>query len=323
MTQSPSSTPLADLHAEVARAFGLGVPRAPMVLSARGEQGVIWRLDTGSGSYAVKELLMPLTESAAATDVEFLETAYRLRSFITPRPVRAVDGSVLADVGGRSVRVQTWVDIEPENVFLEPARVGRMLAELHGAGEPRSDAVHPWYTAAVGEARWNECVAALRAAKASPAESIAATVPTLLELESMLVPPTNPRMCHRDLWADNVRSTPADELCVIDWDNSGPADPSHELGMVLFEFAGDDEERAGALYDAYLTGGGPGRIADYGSFTMLIAQFGHFYEMAIAVWADPNPKPEDVTWALGRLAMLESQPLTVEGLSRLIHATAR
>jgi aminoglycoside phosphotransferase (APT) family kinase protein len=25
-------------------------------------------------------------------------------------------------------------------------------------------------------------------------------------------------------------------VCVIDWENSGPVDPSHELAWVLFEF---------------------------------------------------------------------------------------
>ena len=46
--------------------------------------------------------------------------------------------------------------------------------------------------------------------------------------------------CHRDLWADNVLPTADGGVCVIDWENSGPADPSQELGCVLFEFARGD-----------------------------------------------------------------------------------
>ena len=53
--------------------------------------------------------------------------------------------------------------------------------------------------------------------------------------------------CHRDLWADNVLPTADGGVCVIDWENSGPADPSQELGCVLFEFARFDPGRVRAL----------------------------------------------------------------------------
>ena len=56
------------------------------------------------------------------------------------------------------------------------------------------------------------------------------------------MPPGDLATCHRDLWADNVLPTRAG-LCVIDWDNSGLADRSQELALVLFEFGADDPER--------------------------------------------------------------------------------
>jgi Ser/Thr protein kinase RdoA (MazF antagonist) len=293
-----------------------------MVIAAHGEQGIIWRLETDDGVYAVKELLMPLSETEAAADVGFLETVGRQPSFMTPRPVRTVDGMVLADVGGRSVRVQTWVDIDPPNTELDPLRVGRLLAELHLVGERVTDPVHPWYTAPVGAAAWNGYVAGLARARAPAAGSIAAVVPTLLELEAMLAPPTDLRLCHRDLWADNLRGTSSGELCVIDWDNCGPADPCHELAMVLFEFGYQSPERVHALYGAYIAAGGPGRITDEGSFTMLIAQFGHFYEAAVATWVDAIPTADDVEWAQGRLAELESRPLTPAWIEWMLRTIA-
>ena len=45
-----------------------------MVLSARGEQGVIWRLDTSTGTYAVKELRLRQTDEEVAVDVAFAGT---------------------------------------------------------------------------------------------------------------------------------------------------------------------------------------------------------------------------------------------------------
>ena len=39
-------------------------------------------------------------------------------------------------------------------------------------------------------------------------------------------------------------------VCVIDWENSGPADPRQELACVLFEFGRADPGRARAIVDA-------------------------------------------------------------------------
>jgi hypothetical protein len=57
--------------AAIASAYGLGVLARDPVYVTRGEQGLIWRLDTRSGSWAVKELLIPVAEAGAARDVEF------------------------------------------------------------------------------------------------------------------------------------------------------------------------------------------------------------------------------------------------------------
>lgn len=44
--------------------------------------------------------------------------------------------------------------------------------------------------------------------------------------------------CHRDLWADNILPAAQGGVCVIDWENSGPADASQELACVLLSSAG-------------------------------------------------------------------------------------
>jgi len=63
--------------AVIADAFGLGRPSGPAVFAARGELGRIWRLDTSDGTWAIKELLEPPTETEAADDVAFQEAAIR------------------------------------------------------------------------------------------------------------------------------------------------------------------------------------------------------------------------------------------------------
>lgn len=73
----------------------------------------------------------------------------------------------------------------------------------------------------------------------------------------------------------------------IDWENVGLADPSQELGLVLFEFGCGEAARARALYDAYLEAGGPGRIDRPGNFSMVIAKIAHIGEISCARWLDP------------------------------------
>jgi thiamine kinase-like enzyme len=106
----------------------------------------------------------------------------------------------------------------------------------------------------------------------------------LVALETLLTEPLNLQVCHRDLWAENIRATPSGGLCVFDWENSGAADPDQELAGVLFEFGRHQSGRAGELYAAYVEGGGPGRVRSPADFSMTIAQLGHIGERASRLW---------------------------------------
>ncbi len=90
--------------------------------------------------------------------------------------------------------------------------------------------------------------------------------------------------CHLDLWSDNLRRTPESGLCVIDFDNAGPADPSRELAMTLFEFGRGDAVRQRRLYAAYREAGGPGRITGRGDFALTVAQIHHIGHRHLQMW---------------------------------------
>ena len=75
------------------------------------------------------------------------------------------------------------------------------------------------------------------------AEPLAEMRDELVALEAMLEWPANLQTCHRDLFADNILRTAAGSLCVIDWENSGLADPGQELCLVLFEYGCGRPER--------------------------------------------------------------------------------
>jgi len=275
---------------DLAGRFGLGkagkLSDGPV---ARGRQGVVWRLETAAGSWAVKVPFHECDEAAVRVSTAFQEAAHAA-GVPTPRVLRTPEGCVFATVGGQQVRVYEWVDLLAPDTGLDPARVGAVTATIHqvAAGDVgRPDA---WYQEPVGAERWDRLIERLRAAGAPFAGRLAGLRDELVALESWIEPPGNLRICHRDLWADNFLPTADGDVCVIDWENSGPADPGQELGCVLFEFARTDVGRARALSDAYQRAGGPARVDRRGHFSMLIAQLGHIAQLAATDWLEPNPR---------------------------------
>ena len=313
-----------DAADDIAVRYGLGSASGPLELAARGEQGVIWRLETPSGPYAVKELVMRQTDEEVAADVAFQERAAAgAASYDVASTLRTVDGLVLSSVDDRQIRVQGWLDMAGPDASVDPRLVGRMLAELHACGEATTATVDPWYTETVGATRWQEYVDALTPGYPEIAERLAAVVPDLVAFEALVVGPEDLRTCHRDLWADNVRMTPSGRLCVFDWDNCGSADVNHELAMVVWEFGLDDAGRIGAFLDAYVEAGGPGRVTAPGDFTMVIAQFGHFYEMAVAPFLDLTATDADRAHGVERFEEFDSRPLTMDAIGQIIAVGVR
>jgi hypothetical protein len=156
----------------VARIYGIGTgPRLTGTVE-RGEQGQIWQLATDLGMWAVKESLGPI-EELDGEDAQF-QTAARAAGVPAPAVVLTGSGEVFADTGGAHVRVYEWVDVRLPDRALDPAQVGRLVAAMHRvefAGRRPED---PWYTDAVGEARWDELIADLVEAGAPFAADMAA-----------------------------------------------------------------------------------------------------------------------------------------------------
>ena len=167
--------------------------------------------------------------------------------------------------------------------------------------------------------RWDELVRDLTTARAPFAEQLAAFRDELVALESLLEWPSNLQTCHRDLFADNVLRTPAGSLCVIDWENSGLAEPSQELGLVLFEYGCGDAGRVRTLYEAYVDSGGPGRIERPADFSMVIAQIGHIGEISCRRWLDPTLSA-DREHNAARVDEFVTQPITREAIEAMLDA---
>jgi Ser/Thr protein kinase RdoA (MazF antagonist) len=302
----------------VADEYGLGPGAAMWGPVARGELGQIWRLESSRGAFAVKEWLEEFPWDELEEGAAFQEAA-SARGVPAPPVLRRRDGSLLLDLHGTTAAVYGWVDVNGPDTALDAAAVGSLLAALHRVpfdGRIPSD---PWYTDPVGADRWDELIATLHSRRARFTELLAGYRDELVALESLMAPPGALRACHRDLWADNLRATPAGGLCLIDWDNAGLADPNGEVALTLFEFCRGDPARARDLCAAYLEGGGPGRVRTPADFTMPIAQLSHIGERACRLWLEAE---DDAArdHAASLVEEFAGDPLTGELIDDLLEA---
>lgn len=305
---------------DLARRFALGgAARLSDGPVARGKQGVVWRLETSDGSWAVKMPFHRSGEDEVRLPTAFQEAAYAA-GVPTPQVRRTTEGCVFATVESRQVRVYEWVDLRRPDSGLDPALMGALVAAIHQVLLSDIGPLDPWYHEPVGVDRWNQLVEQLLEAGAPFADRLADLRDELVALESWIEPPQMLQTCHRDLWADNVLPTVEGRVCVIDWESSGPADPSHELGCVLFEFARADPGRARALTTAYREAGGPATVNRRGHFSMLIAQLGHITEIAATDWLRPNPRSPDRTDSVTWIGEVLDEPHTRERLETLLRA---
>ncbi len=271
------------LAARVADRFDLGPDARLEVEAARGEQGQVRRLLTAHGSYAVKESFDEVDAAEAEATAAFQARCHAAGA-PCPRPVPDRDGHYLADFDGEPIRVQTWVDIEGPDPLLDPAAVGEAVAALHAVVVPDASTPHWWHTEPVGAAEWRALVKASRAAGAPYVDRLAALLPALLVAEELVTPMAGVQWCHLDLWADNLRGSPAAPAVAIDFDNAGPADPDRELAMVLFEFARTERHRLETLVTAYHQAGGRARVRAPEDFGVTIAQLHHICRHHVLGW---------------------------------------
>ena len=306
----------------MAERFGLGravgLSDGPV---ARGKEGLVWRLDTAEGSWAVKMPFDWPREGEADGTTAFHEAAYAA-GVPTPQVRRTIDGRVFATIAGTQVRVYEWVDLLDPDPRLDPALVGTVVAGIHRVRVADLSPLDPWYHDPIGADRWDELVAQLGRAGAPFAGQLADLRDELVALESWIEPPQQLQTCHRDLWADNLRPTADGGVCVIDWENSGPADPSHELGCVLFEFTRSDQGRVRTLTDAYQQAGGPATVNRRGHFSMLIAQLGHITEIAATDWLTPNPRSPQRADSAAWIGEVLNEPHTRQLLDSILKAAA-
>jgi aminoglycoside phosphotransferase (APT) family kinase protein len=302
----------------VSDAFGLGRAVSLSEPVARGEIGEVRRLETDRGTWAVKQAFEPLQPDEVA-DLEHCATFHRAcweAGIPTPEP-RAGRHGYVVDVDGEPVLAYSWVDLADPDTGLDPAAVGALLARMHAVRRPGGTPVHPWFEAPIGRREWRAVLKASRAAGAPYADRLAAVLEGLVEVESVLTPMAAVQQCHLDLWSDNLRRTGVGDLCVIDFENAGPADPSREVAMAVFEFGQGEHIRERTLYDAYRAAGGPGRITGRDAFGMTVAQLHHIGHRHLTMWLAARDL-EGKTRSLAGVEAFLGDPLLLGDVDRML-----
>jgi Ser/Thr protein kinase RdoA (MazF antagonist) len=306
----------------VADAFRLGRAESLSEPVARGELGQVRRLVTDQGTWAVKESLKDVDDGGvhAFERSGAFQLACWEAGVPTPEPRPAAGGSMTAEVGGELLRAYGWVDLHDPDTGLDPVEVGTLLAALHAVRRPVVGAVHEWFEAPVGEREWSAVLKASRGAGAPYADQLAELLPHLLAVESLMSPMAAVQTCHLDLWSDNVRRRTSDGTAwVIDFDNAGPADPSREVAMVVFEFGQGEAGRQRAVYDAYRDAGGAGRISSRADVALTVAQLHHIGHRHLRMWLASRDSESRARSLAGVEEFLDA-PLLIPDADRLLDA---
>src|SRR5262249_24371549 len=146
---------------DLASRFGLGTAaRLSDGPVARGKQGLVWRLETADGCWAVKEPFDLSSEEEVRWAAGFQEAAYAAGG-PTPQVRRSTEGCVFAMIGGTQVRVYEWVDLRAPDPKLDPDLVGRAIAAIHRVSAPDPSPLDSWYHEPIGAGRWDALVGQL------------------------------------------------------------------------------------------------------------------------------------------------------------------
>ena len=297
-----------ELARQISAGFALGVPHR-MVWHAQGAMGRVWRLETSTGAFAVKESLHADDRSAFEIQLEFAaavsERAHRA-GLTVPRTVRSRRGPLLLSVDDqttadpRHVRVATWIEGRSHVDTSAAARwLGRTLATVEALPDlppvpPRDPWMSAWFTRVPTSDEWSDLAERGAGVGAPWAGLLQHRLPEFIDLAALVGPPQADRLtvAHTDLQPKNVLTTAAG-FALLDWDDAAAVSRDRVLARALSDWhlwnGVIDTEAAHRTLIAYRAAGGIGTLDDLDAFGDLIAGFLNFlYEQTETTFTEPS-----------------------------------
>lgn len=253
-----------------------------MTPTADGAMGRVWRLDTGSTSFAVKELYwatdVGTEEAMVARQVRFCESA-RAAGVVAPANLRTPEGRYVIELpeslGGRLVRAYEWIDGRPVTPADSGAATwaGQTQAIIEGLAAPAGDQeVDSWSYRAPSMDTWEALARRCDEAEQSWAGRLRRTIPLFVAMADLMTPPdtTDLILTHTDFQPQNVLVDKGGQFILLDWDDSGPSARSRALGQLInnWHIHGTtiDHEGIRDTLTSYRAGGGTARITEVADF---------------------------------------------------------
>jgi aminoglycoside phosphotransferase (APT) family kinase protein len=233
----------------------LGAPIGPMIRVHGGFANRMYRLDTGQGSFAVKELnLVDRRWTYRVEDVFRFERAAFAAGIPMPEPISASHDTL----------VHRWVEGETVPEAPVPAayafEIGEILARIHALDVA-------WTHVPVEDPTsrdWPELAARATATGQPWAGELASHVESFLAIAHFVGTCERPGpvvLTHKDIQPWNLLAREGRPV-VLDWELSGMLDLSSELGSTALSLAkgpGFDDIKAAifrSVLDGYVAGGG-------------------------------------------------------------------
>lgn len=287
----------------VRAAFGLGDGALARTVGGRGADGDVWHLLAGDREYAVKRPFRAFDPDVVHREAALLEHLAS-RGIEVPTHVASPDGQLVIEVpdnlGGGNARVSHWITgtsvTDRTADVAEP--LGTLLAQLHRAAPATRDQPRTWHTAMVPAVEWVELI---RRSIGQPWHAALAAregdLTAYADLVDRAGQGTGPFVLgHCDLHPDNALAAPDGGLLALDWEDSGPVDPTRELAKTLVQWhvLGDrvDDESVAKTTAAYRDAHGPGVLAGAEDFAMVLCSETNFLAHQIRLTLDDEAPGE-------------------------------
>lgn len=308
---------------EIAERFGLGDFRSDAARVARGAMGEVFRIDTASGSFALKRLFFgPAGDEEA--NAEFQITAAKAGVSLA-LPVLASDAEVAVRVQDLWWRAYEWIEGDhvpitgpaPRNIAID---VARNLGLLHGLRYSFDQEVDGWF---LGSSE-DEIQEALDTAERAGVDVTGArrTMPGLASVSRMQQTGL-PIGCHNDPDRPNVLVAPYRQATLIDWDNAGPCYADGEFAGALWHWAVEGNKTnsstaIASMTHAYREAGGDFANPGLEVFATMCASWINYTINCCEHLADSGTSPETLEFERPLIDALAAYPVSVQTLETIL-----